>query len=144
VIDIDEMGKKDMVALLVKSGFGHLGCSRNGRPYVLPVHYAYKEPDIFLYTTEGMKTEYITSNPEVCLQVEEVQDVAHWRSVIVTGKAERLKTDLEKQHAMKLISERNPELSPAISRTWTDAWGRANIEAIFRITPEEMSGRQTR
>jgi len=34
----------------------------------------YDPPDFYIYTTRGRKTEFISSNPEVCLQVEEVRD----------------------------------------------------------------------
>jgi nitroimidazol reductase NimA-like FMN-containing flavoprotein (pyridoxamine 5'-phosphate oxidase superfamily) len=79
----------------------------------------------------------------VCLQVEEVHDLLHWRSVIVTGQAERLTLQQDIDHAMQFIKEHNPTLSPAINRTWTDAWGRGNVIVIYRIHKSEMSGRTT-
>lgn len=144
VLDIDEMGTAEMHALLQEVGYGHLGCIREGRPYVIPVHYAYSAPHIYLYTTRGMKTEFISSNPEVCLQVEEVKDERHWQSVIATGRAELLTAEDECSKATSLIKAKNPALTPAIARTWTDVWGRENVVAIYRITPEVISGRKTR
>jgi uncharacterized protein len=44
---------------------------------------------------------------------------------------------------MGLVKAQNPSLSPAINRTWIDSWGRAEIIAIYRIFPGEMSGRTT-
>ena len=44
----------------------------------------------FIYTTEGMKTEFIAENPAVCLQVQEIKDVMRWQSVVVTGRANAL------------------------------------------------------
>jgi nitroimidazol reductase NimA-like FMN-containing flavoprotein (pyridoxamine 5'-phosphate oxidase superfamily) len=90
-----------------------------------------------------MKTQYIESNPQVCLQVEEVIDSTHWRSVMVSGKAEEITGKEEMQKAMNLITERNPSLTPAISATQVDTWGRAVDIALFRITPEIIDGRQT-
>ncbi|MEJ7712004.1 MAG: pyridoxamine 5'-phosphate oxidase family protein [Pyrinomonadaceae bacterium] len=143
MIEVKEMGPKDVRLLLLKVGYGHLGCARNGRPYVIPIHYAYDERDIFIFTTEGMKTEYIEENPEVCLQVEEVQDASHWQSVIITGRAERLEKTEDSELAMQLISGRNPTLTPALSKMWIDNWGRANKVAIYRIHPLVISGRHT-
>ncbi len=34
----------------------------------------------------------IDANPEICLQVEDIHDPPHWRSVIVNGRADRLVT----------------------------------------------------
>ena len=107
------------------------------------MHYAYDRKELYFFTTQGMKTQYIDSNPQVCLQVEEVTDPAHWRSVMVIGRAEQLTNDDEMQRAMKLITERNPSLTPAISATQVDTWGRAVDIAIYRIKPEVMDGRQT-
>jgi nitroimidazol reductase NimA-like FMN-containing flavoprotein (pyridoxamine 5'-phosphate oxidase superfamily) len=77
------------------------------------------------------------------LQVEEIIDSTHWRSVMVSGKAEPITSKEEMQKAMKLITERNPSLTPAISATQLDTWGRAVDIALFRITPEIIDGRQT-
>ncbi len=143
MVDIYEMGSKEIQDLLQQVGHGHLGCALEGRPYVVPMHYYFEDSKIYLFTTEGMKTKYIDANPQVCLQVEEVHDPLHWRSVVVTGRAERLTEEQDVDRAMQLVKERNPALAPAISRTWTDAWGRANVTAIYRIHPSEITGNKT-
>lgn len=137
------MAPAEMHALLQRQGFGHLGCAREGRPYVLPMNYAYDGKELYFFTTEGMKTHFISANPKVCLQVEEVADSSHWRSVMVIGQAERVTKSEEMEQAMKLITERNPSLTPAISATQMDTWGRAVDIAIYRITPDMIDGRQT-
>lgn len=144
MIKVEEMTSQESHLLLREIGYGHLGCARaDGRPYVVPIHYAYEEPDIYIFTTEGMKTEYLTANPEVCLQVEDVRDPAHWRSVVVNGRAERLTRPEDTEHAMQYVTRRNPTLTPAISELWIDSWGRANVVAIYRIHPDMVSGRKT-
>ena len=132
-----------MHALLQRESFGHLGCARDGRPYVVPMHYAYDGKELYFFTTEGMKTQFIEANPKVCLQVEEITDSTHWRSVMVIGQAEQVTNAEETQRAMKLITERNPSLTPAISATQLDTWGRAVDIALYRINPELIDGRKT-
>lgn len=143
MLDIDEMGQKEIQDFLQQVGYGHLGFIHEGKPYVMPMHYYLQDSDIYIFTTEGMKTHDIDVNPEVCLQVEEIHDPLHWRSVIVTGRAERLTEQQDIDQAMQFIKERNPTLSPAINRTWVDALGRAEVIAIYRIYKSEMSGRTT-
>jgi uncharacterized protein len=143
MLKIEDMPAKEMHDLLNRVGFGHLGCINRHRPYVVPIHYAYDSQAIYFFTTEGAKTEAICDNPEVCLQVEEVRDPSHWRSVMVNGRAEKLTDVEEMESAMQLITERNPSLTPAINLTQLDAWGRANITAIYRIRPEVIDGRKT-
>src|SRR5438105_14681292 len=106
MLEIEEMTAQDSHLLLKELDYGHLGCTQHGgRPYVAPIHYAYDEPDIYIFTTEGMKTECIPANPEVCLQVEDVRDSAHWRSVIVNARAELLGGAAAKGHVMQPIPQ---------------------------------------
>jgi len=143
MLKVEDMSPVDMHALLSRESFGHLGCAREGRPYVLPMNYAYDGKELYFFTTEGMKTQFIDSNPKVCLQVEEVHDSSHWLSVMVIGDAERLTRAEDTQRAIQAITERNPSLTPAISATEVDSMGRAVDIALYRITPELIDGRQT-
>lgn len=140
---IVDMGNDEIRDFLQRTNFGHLGLSRSDRPYVIPIHFAYGRPGIFFYTTEGLKTEIIEENPTVCLQIEEVKDDGHWKSVIITGTAELLTTLREKDHALGLIKKVNPELVPAWSIRWLDDMVRANHPAVFRIAAEIRTGRRT-
>ena len=143
MLEVEDMTPAETHELLKRQHFGHLGCARDDRPYVIPMHYAYDGQDLYFFTTTGMKTRFIDANPQVCLQVEEVSDSTHWRSVMVTGSAEHLTENEEMQRAMKQITERNPSLAPAISATQLDAWGREVDIAIYRIRPEIIDGRKT-
>jgi nitroimidazol reductase NimA-like FMN-containing flavoprotein (pyridoxamine 5'-phosphate oxidase superfamily) len=143
MLKVTDMSPDDMHALLQRESFGHLGCARDERPYVVPMHYAFDGKDLYFFTTQGMKTRFIQANPQVCLQVEEVTDSMNWRSVMVSGLATELTQADEMQRAMKIITDRNPSLTPAISATQVDSLGRAVDIAVYRITPEVIDGRQT-
>lgn len=143
MLRVEDMPPVEMHALLQTASFGHLGCAHNGRPYVVPMHYAYDGKELYFFTSEGMKTQFMKGNPQICLQVEEVTDSSHWRSVMVIGRAEKLTNRVETKRAMKQIVEHNPSLTPAISATQIDAWGRAVNIALYRIQPEIIDGRKT-
>ncbi|MDQ3817415.1 MAG: pyridoxamine 5'-phosphate oxidase family protein [Acidobacteriota bacterium] len=143
MVKVEDIPLGEMKAILQRVRFGHLGCARDGRPYVLPMHYVYDSEDLYFFTTEGMKTHFIDANDEVCFQVEEIDDPAHWRSVMFTGRAERLTRPDEIERAMQLITKSNPTLTPAISRTQVDAWGRAEEIVLYRVRPEIIDGRKT-
>jgi nitroimidazol reductase NimA-like FMN-containing flavoprotein (pyridoxamine 5'-phosphate oxidase superfamily) len=143
MLKVEDMSPAETHELLERQSFGHLGCAREGRPYVVPMNYAYDGKDLFFFTTEGMKTHFIEANPEVCLQVEEVASPSQWRSVMVNGRAEKITQTEDLQHAMQHILNRNPSLTPAISATSLDAWGRAVDIALYRVTPEIIDGRKT-
>ena len=133
MLDIDEMGQDEIHELLRQVGYGHLGFIHENKPYVMPMHYYLENEDIYLFTTVGMKTHDIDADPDICLQVEEITSPLHWRSVIVTGKANRLTEQSEIDRMILIVKQRNPTLSPAINRTWTDSWGRAEVMSIYQI-----------
>ncbi|HVE58440.1 MAG TPA: pyridoxamine 5'-phosphate oxidase family protein [Pyrinomonadaceae bacterium] len=143
MIAVEEMSNGQIKEVLKSIGFGHLGMARGIHPYVVPIHYAYDEPHIYIYTTEGKKTEIIKDNPEVCLQVEDVKSDTDWVSIIATGEAVIITDRAEHERALDFILAANPTLTPAISIRWMDSWVRENIEVVYRLTPRMLTGRAT-
>jgi uncharacterized protein len=143
MLEVNEMSRGEMTALLLRGTFGHLGCSRDGHPYVVPMNYAYDSESLYFFTTEGTKTEFINANHEVCFQVEEVTDPGRWLSVMVFGRAERVTSPEDMERAMGLIAERNPTLTPALNRTKIGAWTRLSNIVIYRVRPHSIHGRKT-
>jgi uncharacterized protein len=142
MIEVEDLSQSEITELLERVGYGHLGCCLDDRPYVVPVHYAYKDGLIYLYTTEGKKAAMIRENPNVCLQVEAVIDNEHWQSIIVDGVATQLEAGPERDKALALIVEVSPTLTPAVSVRWMDHWVRENIEVLYRVKPTATSGRR--
>lgn len=143
MIRIEDMSDPEISALLSKINYGHLGCSRDDQPYVVPIHFAFMDPYIYIYTTDGKKSAILAENPKICLQVEEVTDNERWQSVILNGQAEEITDDDESARIVKLITASNPTLTPAISIRWLDDWIRENIRLLYRITPTSSSGRRS-
>lgn len=137
------MAQGEMVALLLRVKFGHLGCSRDDRPYVVPMHYAYDSQDLYFFTTEGTKTDFMSANSEICFQVEEITDPRRWRSVMVFGQAKRITKQDEMVTALQLIFERNPALTPALNQTKIGAWTRSNHIVVYRVRPNAIHGRKS-
>ena len=143
MLKVKDIPTGEMQALLLRVGFGHLGCTRDGHPYVVPMHYAYDGQDLYFLTTEGTKTEFIAANHEVCFQVEEITDSSNWRSVMVIGDARRLTRPDEIERAMQLITERNQTLTPALNKTDIGAWHRLSNIAVYRVKTTAIYGRKT-
>jgi len=143
MIAIEEIGNGQIKDVLRRVGYGHLGMVRGIFPYVVPIHYAYDEPFIYIYTTEGKKTEIIRANAEICLQVEDVKNDGDWVSVIASGEAVPVTDKNEREYALSFILERNPTLTPAVSIRWMDNWVRENVEVVYRLKPRMLTGRAT-
>lgn len=143
MLRVKEMSRPEIVALLRRDKTGHLGCTRDGHPYVVPMNYAFDGRDLYFFTTEGTKTEYIAANHEVCFQVEEVEDVRNWSSAMALGPAERIHELRDLEYAMRLLAGRNPALDPAVNETKVGAWRRFNNVVIYRVRPHSLHGRRT-
>jgi nitroimidazol reductase NimA-like FMN-containing flavoprotein (pyridoxamine 5'-phosphate oxidase superfamily) len=141
MIEIRDLSDAEIREFIGRNSFGHLACARENVPYLVPIHYVYEEPYVYIFTTQGKKSDIIAVNPNVCLQIEEVADEKNWTSVVVDGEAEEIYSKDERDKALKLLTRTNPELTPAMSIRWMDGWIRENITMFFRITPVALSGR---
>jgi len=142
MIEVRELSKHEIDEVLSASNYGHLACSRDGEPYIVPIHFVYDGSVFFIYTTEGKKNEIIRANPKVCLQVENVASNEDWQSVIVNGIAAEVTEPKEREKAIRLVRSSNPSLTPALSIRWMDCWVRENREVIYLITPKITTGRK--
>ena len=53
-----------------------------GRADVDPITYAYHDGAVYGHSTEGQKLHMMRADPYVCFEVEQIDDLANWRSVI--------------------------------------------------------------
>ena len=132
MIEVKTMTSNEVEDFLNRVNYGHLGCSSDNHPYVLPIHFAYDRQTIYIYTTEGKKSEMIDSNSEICLQVEKVVDNENWVSVIVVGDAKRLANAADREEAYASIAATNPTLTPALSYRWLDRQRRPIVKDGLR------------
>lgn len=81
---------EEMTYLLQNNYIGHLGYISQNRPFVVPITYYFDEEKkmIICYSGEGHKITSMRKNTEVALQVNEIESVNSWKSVLVHGKFE--------------------------------------------------------
>jgi len=85
---------------------GRIGCHAGGTTYVVPISYAYDGESIIMHTHEGMKVNLMRQNPQVCFQVEDMPNMANWKSVITWGTFEEITDIRERNEALKLLTHR--------------------------------------
>ena len=141
------LSDKQMIEVISNNFIGRLGCHADGKTYVVPVSYAYDGDYIYMRSFEGMKLEMMRKNPNVCLQVDKIEDMADWQSVIVWGTFEEL-TDLkEREKGLNaLLSRILPNIvsdMAKLSPEWpfpTDDLNKID-GIVYRIHIKEMTGR---
>jgi nitroimidazol reductase NimA-like FMN-containing flavoprotein (pyridoxamine 5'-phosphate oxidase superfamily) len=127
---------------------GHLSCCADGKVYVTPMSYVYDGERIYGHAAEGMKLRMLRAHPQVCFQVDHIENLANWVSVIVWGEFEELAGDAEKE-AMRLFLDRMEPLQ-ASETALSPHRAPAGVPAIdlqgqpmvfYRIRLTERSGR---
>src|SRR4051794_27195849 len=97
---------REIEEVLTSQLVGRIGCHSNGETYVVPISYAYDGNYIYCHTEEGKKITIMRQNPRICFQVEEMKNMANWKTVIVQGEFEELKGRQERNAAMQTLLSR--------------------------------------
>jgi nitroimidazol reductase NimA-like FMN-containing flavoprotein (pyridoxamine 5'-phosphate oxidase superfamily) len=125
---------------------GRIGCVAAKKIYVVPLTYVYHDTFIYARSKEGMKISMMRKNSDVCFQVDSCVNMRNWRSVVVWGKYEELKTMAEQKKAMKIL---NGLLSPFSLSESLKPTGyavphpieRERKPVLYRISVDEVTGR---
>ena len=125
-----------------------LGCRAQGRTYVVPITYAYDGTALLMHSADGMKLRMMRENPQVCVEVDHVDSLASWRSVIAWGRFDELRGP-DATAALAFVRERFKELivSETVHTKTQLAEGEARIlrgnghASIYRIHLFEKTGR---
>jgi nitroimidazol reductase NimA-like FMN-containing flavoprotein (pyridoxamine 5'-phosphate oxidase superfamily) len=107
---IGQLDEEEIDAVLKSQVVGRIGVHADGRTYVVPVSYVYDGDAVYLHSPDGLKVRMMRAAPEVCFQVDDIDDLANWRSVIAWGRFEELTGDLAKA-AIRLLFARLAPLS---------------------------------
>ncbi|MEO6682850.1 MAG: pyridoxamine 5'-phosphate oxidase family protein [Ginsengibacter sp.] len=133
--------------LLTQCQTGRIGCHAFGKTYVVPVSYAYKNDCVYVHSYDGLKLSMMRQNPEICFQVELMEDFGNWQSVIAWGTFKELKNKDERNEGLRILTARTfsgvTSETVKLGQLWPFApVDTTNIEGIvFRILLSEKSGR---
>lgn len=141
------LDNEEMNNLLTAQALGRIACISKGRPYIVPVTYAYDGKYIYAQTNKGRKLDAMRINNNVCFEAERMMNMTNWESVIIEGKFEELKGRLaEKARAVLL----DAVFSLATSSTVHPFEHEVNTElddsnriktVMYRIRIRKMTGR---
>ncbi len=141
---LGELNQRQIDHLLHSEVIGRIGCIGDGRVYVVPTTYVYDGDCVYGHSIGGTKLHAMRAHPQVCFEVEHVDDLSNWRSVIAWGTFEELHGD-QAQAGMQLLMDR---LMPLMaSSTSGPPHGTASAAAgaaeacVYRIRIGEKTGR---
>jgi uncharacterized protein len=134
--------------LLLSEAIGRLGCQVDGKVYVVPINYGYDGKYLYAHSKEGLKIEIMRENPKVCFEVDHWDEDGSWRSVIVWGEFEELKTIKAQRAGMKVFAEQMARVIPTYKAMPSHGFVKGTRKdndpfknVVFRISVEERTGR---
>ena len=92
--------------LLKRNVTGRIGCHADGTTYIVPINYFYKNNIIYGHSAPGQKIDMMRKNHNVCFQVDEIESIFRWQSVLAWGNFEEITDPEKKQQAMQGITHR--------------------------------------
>ena len=145
---IGKLSIQEIEEVLKENVLGRIGCNDGTKNYVVPISYVYDGNHIMAHSLEGMKIEMMRKNPDVCFEVDMINDFADWKSVIAWGRFEELTDELERHNIMKLFVDRMLHLkisetsaTPEIVKERNHSHTKDVNPVIYRIQLTEKSGR---
>jgi nitroimidazol reductase NimA-like FMN-containing flavoprotein (pyridoxamine 5'-phosphate oxidase superfamily) len=141
---IEKLSTQECRWMLMRAPIGRLACSRDDQPYIVPIYFVYEPDDLYGFTTEGQKIEWMRTNPKVSVEVDEIANHFQWESVILTGQFHEL-PDLpvhaeERLHARKMLERHARWWDTALAARRVKP-GNESVPAVFyRIAIESMTG----
>ena len=138
---LGELTSGEIDGVLRREAIGRIGCYAFGRPYVVPITYAYDGIAVYGHSREGLKLRMMRSHPTVCFEVERFESPSSWQSVIVLGTFSELEPP-EAEIAMELLRRR---LAPLVASATSAPDGPVHASgmpwSVFRILLGERTGR---
>jgi nitroimidazol reductase NimA-like FMN-containing flavoprotein (pyridoxamine 5'-phosphate oxidase superfamily) len=141
---IRELERAEIDAILARNYVGRMAYERRGRIEIEPIHYVFADGWLYLRTSRGekygtMEQSFYSILP-VAFEVDEVEALFRWRSVVVHGSAYLVPHPREGgdpadwSSAVTQLRKLHPE-------ALTDADPVPSRNLVFRISVQEATGR---
>jgi nitroimidazol reductase NimA-like FMN-containing flavoprotein (pyridoxamine 5'-phosphate oxidase superfamily) len=145
---LGELNEMQMNHFLLTQAVGRIACTDGKKPYIVPVTYMFDGKDIIGQTKDGKKLTIMRNNPNVCFEVDAMNNMVNWRSVIINGTFSELKGTAAIKAREYLFNHIWPYLTSSsihsheheTSLLSVDDAGRVK-PIMFRIKIKEKSGR---
>lgn len=139
----------EQIELVLRSQVvGRIGCQAEDRIYVVPISYAYDGEYVYAHSGDGMKLRALRARPAVCFEVEQIDDLANWRSVIAWGTFEEPDAEGQAQSRKTLLDRFMPLMTSVTAQPTHGmgvsppaAHGGAHAPIFFRLRLTEKTGR---
>lgn len=133
----------EIEAMLRRHNVGRLAFTFHDRVDIEPIHFVYADGSFYGRMAPGTKLDIVAHDPWVALEIDEIDGLFDWRSVVVKGTVYFVERGISSglsdawDHAVRVIRTLVPEAftesDPVPTRT-----------VVFRLHIHEMHGRAAR
>lgn len=147
-MQIRTLSTLECTSLLTTTRLARIACTKDGRPYVVPIHFAYADNHLYAFSMPGKKIDWMRANPLVSVVVEEPGQAREWKSVVVDGRFEelpdRIGHKVERDHAWALLSKYANWWEPGALKPVMPPVSDHSDHLFYRIIIDSVSGREAR
>lgn len=141
---LGQLSRTQIEDMLHTEMVGRLGCHAEGKTYIVPINYVYDDENIYGHSLEGLQIQFLQAHPDVCFEVDHIQNLSNWRSVIAWGTFEELEGEEAARVAFLIMQREMTLIASGHSVHWMN---RINLQStsliskIYRIHLVEKTGR---
>lgn len=143
---IGELNEQQIEALLRETVVGRIACHQDDFIYLVPVSYAYDGTYIYAHSNEGTKLDVMRKNPNVCFEIDDITDMANWKSVVAWGRFEELTAE-NRIKGLTILLQRQLPMSSSVTTHLGKTWPFSQDDLqditgiIYRIALTKKTGR---
>lgn len=132
--------RREIDDILARNHVARLAYLLDGRVDIEPIHYVFAEGTLYGRTAPGTKLSALGRDYWVAVEVDEVEDMFRWRSVVVHGGFHRIPPNqpgtqqILWEHAVELLRGLIPEALTSADPT-------PHRTVLFRIPIQQAEGR---
>ncbi|MGI8401144.1 MAG: pyridoxamine 5'-phosphate oxidase family protein [Gemmatimonadaceae bacterium] len=82
---IRKLGRDEIEEIIKRNNVGRIAFSFHDRVDIEPIHYIYEHGWLYGRTSEGEKISILEHNQWIAFEIDEVNDLFDWRSVVIHG-----------------------------------------------------------
>ena len=121
--------------LLLSQFVGRIACTEGKVPYIVPVTYIFDGKAIIGQSKKGKKLDIMRKNPNVSFEVDTMQNMANWQSVIITGIFHELEGEEATEARDYLFNNLWPFLTSSTIHPHEHASSPSSVDDSNRIKP---------
>ena len=146
---IKNLEASDCLILLDSNYIGRLAYISGKSPYVVPITYFHDTEGqcILGYSAKGHKIDAMKKHGNVALQVDDIQSIQKWRSVVVHGQFEELEGSTAKKYVHKFAEGVQNTIvkakgeKPKFIQDFTSRLQEGAIPVVYRIHISDITGK---